>query len=482
MIVSTCDPPHSGHHIRGVHHRQSAGLSLISGAMRTHTSGATHRHLPAVPVAALATTLIVQAIQLLVMQFRGARHGMTLTDVLMQWDSQWMTLISRYGYSGFALGDSGTAGGEPVEWRSVAFFPGYPWLVRVVADPVRWVTGAEVTVGAAAVVSAVASVFMVWGLGRLAVDILWPAVTGRNVSAPGPVGQALLTVAAGILALGAPMSVVYVMPYSEALYTALVVWAVYMLLRRRFLTAGVLVLFAGLTRLTAVVFVGTLAVAAVLELWRWWRMRHARADAPAPGRSGIPADLLRSCAAPFIGALGIAGYIAWANGTASAVGGYFAAQERGWHSGFDAGAATWSWITTTSLNVTTTVGAGGMTDGTMPGYAIAGWSMILVTVLCVVSLWPLVTRRLPWQLWLPAVAVAAMTLGSDGIMHSRPRLLLIPVLFLLMPLVVWGLARLREVLVDRPWVAAVPVVVGVAWCVAGFWVSGEMLVDFAYAI
>jgi hypothetical protein len=108
--------------------------------------------------------------------------------------------------------------------------------------------------------------------------------------------------------------------------------------------------------------------------------------------------------------------------------------------------------------------------------------MILVAVLCVASLWPLLTGRMPWQLWLPAVAVAGMTLGSDGIMHSRPRLLLIPVLFLLLPLVVWALARLRALLVGRPWLAGIPVVVGVAWCVVGFWVSAEMLVDFAYAI
>jgi hypothetical protein len=56
------------------------------------------------------------------------------------------------------------------------------------------------------------------------------------------------------------------------------------------------------------------------------------------------------------------------------------------------------------------------------------------------------------------------------------------VLFLLLPLVVWALARLRALLVGRPWLAGIPVVVGVAWCVVGFWVSAEMLVDFAYAI
>lgn len=479
--------------------------------MRSHTTdtdttapGASrrHRHLPVVPLVALAVTVLLQSVQLLVMQVRGARHGMTVTEVLMQWDSQWMTLISRYGYAGFAMGDAGRPGGEPIEWQSVAFFPGYPVLVRLLAAPLHALTGAETTFAVSNVVSAVASFVMVWGLGRLAVDVLWPAAlrrmprsagrggdagpAGEQVPAPGPVVTGVLTLAVGVLALGAPMSVVYTMPYSESLYTALAVWAVYLLLRGRFLTAGVLVLFAGLTRITAVVLVLTLAVAAAVELWRWWRHRQGARGLPGepvpPGEGRDTARVLRACAAPVIGVAGIAGYIAWANGRTAAIGGYFAAQERGWHSGVDFGAATWNWLTTQSLDLFTSTGAGGADDGTMPGYAVSGWSMILVTVLCVASLYPLLTRRMPWQLWLPAVAVAGMTLGSDGIMHSRPRLLLLPVLFLLCPLVVQTVAAVRARLTEHPALAGVPVVVGVAWCVVGFWVSGEMLVDFAYAI
>ena len=104
--------------------------------------------------------------------------------------------------------------------------------------------------------------------------------------------------------------------------------------------------------------------------------------------------------------------------------------------------------------------------------------MILVAVLVVASLWPLLGRWLPWQVWLPAVVTVAITLGSDGVMHSRPRLLLIPVLLLLLPFVV----RLTAVLLRRPrWVwLLVPLVVG--WIVLGFWVSGAMLIDFEYAI
>lgn len=434
------------------------------------------RRIPVVPVVALATTALLQTVQFLSMQIAGSRRGMSLTEVLMQWDSQWMTLISRHGYSGFSMGTAGQPGGEPIQWQSVAFFPGYPFLVRTVAAPVRFLTGAEITSGAAVGVSVVASFLMVWGLGRLAVDVLWPRVRGMRgrqddatVTPAGPVTEGLLTASAGVLALGAPMAVVYVMPYSESLFTALSVWTVYMLLRGRHLTAGVLVFLAGLTRITAVVLVLTLFVAAVVELWHWWR---AGRGADTAGR------VERACAAPVIGALGTAGYIIWANRQTAEIGGYFAAQERGWHSGFDFGVATWEWVTTRPLNIF----SHGVDDGTMPGYAISGWSMILVAVLCAVSLWPLLTGTIPWQLWLPAVAVAGMTLGSDGIMHSRPRLLLIPVLFLLLPAVVRGVRAVRSGAVRRPWLAGVPVVVGVTWCVAGTLVSAAMLVDFAYAI
>lgn len=455
------------------------------------------RHLPVVPLVSLAVTVLLQTVQLLVTQIRGARHGMTVTEVLMQWDSQWMTLISRYGYAGFAMGDAGRPGGDPIEWQSVAFFPGYPWAVRLLAAPVRALTGAEVTFTAANVVSAVASFVMVWGLGRLAVDVLWPAAlrrmpgcTGDAVGAPGPVVTGVLTAAVGALALGAPMSVVYTMPYSESLYTALAVWALHQLLRGRHLTAGGLVLLAGLTRITAVVLVLTLAVTAVVELCRWWRHRRG-----GQGTGRDTARVVRACVSPVLGAAGIAGYILWANSRTAEIGGYFAAQERGWHSGVDYGAATWNWLTTQSLDLFPSDSG----DGTMPGYAITGWSMILVVALCVVSLYPLLTRRMPWQLWLPAVAVVGMTLGSDGIMHSRPRLLLLPVLFLLLPLVVqWTAAVWRRSSVTPQgrgaegvtdggrWPVVVDTVVGVAvgvvWCAVGFTVSGAMLVDFAYAI
>lgn len=403
-------------------------------------------------VVATLTTLVTGAVQFVVMAVWGRRQGRTLHDVLMQWDAHWMTMISEHGYSGFVMSPDQT---DPVQWESVAFFPGYPVLVRVVAAPMAVLDVAEATFVAALTVSTVATVAMAWGVSMLAVE-LWrrrgPSPSDRRT-------VVVLSAAVTVLAVGAPMGIVYWMPYSESLFTAVTVWALYFLLRRRFLLAGVLTMVAGATRLTATALILLLCAAAVLELWRWWRGRQGR---------GFP---VRALAAPVVGSLGIVGYLSWADRTVAEIGGYFAAQQRGWHSGVDMGAATLRWVT-------------GNLPGELTGYTISSWSMILVALLCAVSLVMLWTGRIPWQLWLPAVVLAGIVLGSDGIMHSRPRLLLVPVLLLMLPLVVELVRTWRTA--TRPQVAvAGGVLLGagaVVWCVLGFWVSGAMLIDFEYAI
>lgn len=413
-----------------------------------------------VPVTAALTALVAGLAQLIVMAVWGARHSMGLREVLMQWDSQWMTLISEYGYSGFVMSPDQV---EPVEWESVAFFPGYPVLVRIVAAPLAVLNAADATYVAALTVSAVASLVLAWGIALLALE-MWRRLGAGEASHRTTVA---VTVAAVVLTFGAPMSIVYWMPYSESLFTALTVWMLVAVLRRHHMLAGVLTLAAGLTRLTAVALILMLCAVAVVELWRWW----ARRRTDRAGRTGFP---VASVLAPLIGGVGIIGYVTWANGAVSEIGGYFAAQDRGWHSGVDMGAATLRWLS-------------GNLAGEMPGYVISSWSMILMAVLCLLSLWMLARGWVPWQVWLVAVLMAGIVLGSDGIMHSRPRLLLIPVLLLMLPLV---LRLLQSVLgASRPrhgWRAYVlPGVLGasaVLWCALGFWVSGEMLIGFDYAI
>ncbi|MGO3361478.1 MAG: hypothetical protein ACTIL2_03465 [Corynebacterium sp.] len=415
-----------------------------------------------IPVAAAVSALVTGLLQLLAMQVWGGRRGMDLRDVLMQWDSQWMTLISEYGYSGFVMSADQT---DPVEWESVAFFPGYPVLVRIVAAPSAVLDGTDSTYIAALVVSAVASLLLAWGASRLATD-MWERMRGRS-GRPSVGASVCLTATVTVLVFGAPMGVVYWMPYSEGLFTALTVWTLVFLLRRRYLVAGALVLLAGLTRLTAAALILVLCIAAVMEAREWWRARQDP-EAPAASRPAFPA---RAVAAPVIGSLGIIAYLVWANNAVAEIGGYFAAQERGWHSGFDVGAATLRWLA-------------GNLSGDTTGYVVSSWSMILVALLCAASVWPLVRGWIPWQVWLTGVVTAGIVLGSDGIMHSRPRLLLLPVLLLLLPFVVRAVRWVWEGPASRRRTAGLGVVAVccVLWCVLGVWVSGQMLIDFDYAI
>lgn len=411
----------------------------------------------AAPLASMVTAATLGIAQVALVQHRAQRHGGDLRGALSQWDARWMTNIADGGYIGL------TETGAPFEWESVAFFPGYPTVVRIVASPMAILGVQDATYIAALIVSVVGAFALAAGLAVLATEI-WQHGRPRYWSQrpPGTGAQVALGVAAAVLAFGAPMSIVYWMPYSESLFTALAVWALVMILRRRFLAAGVLTCLAGLTRITGLALIVTLAVVAAVGVWQWSRRRHADARFP-----------VAATAAPFIGAAGLAAYMGWANDTVSEIGGYFAVQDRGWGSGADWGASTIEWLRDTPL--------ADISDATATGYTITSWSIIATAALCVISVWPLVSGWLPWQIWLPAVTIAVIVLGSGGILHSRPRLLLVPVMVLLLPLVVhaiqWAIAQRH-----RKLIVVVLAEAGVLWICIGFIVSVEMLVRFQYGI
>ncbi|WP_222865817.1 hypothetical protein [Aeromicrobium senzhongii] len=412
----------------------------------------------AVPGAAIMTAATLGLIQVWALAGWAGQNDKSLHDVMIKWDAGWMTKIAEFGYFGFSVSPDPR---ELVQWQSVAFFPGYPVLVRIVSAPFAVFGGENAAFAGALVVSAAASLVFAWGLARLAVDV-WQRsgpVPRRVVSVR---AQAAMAVAVCVLAFGAPMAFIYWMPYSEALFSACVVWTLVMVLRRRFLAAGMLTLCAGLTRLTVVAVLLMLCAVAAVELWTWARKR-----APFPAAA---------VSAPVVGSLGIAAYVGWADRQVADIGGYFAAQERGWNSQFDFGAGSWTWIR--EHPVVRDLG-----DHNAVAYVLSSWMIVFVFALCVASLWPLLRGWLPWQVWLTAVLVAGSVLGSNGIMHARPRLLLMPVLFLLLPFVMravqWAATPDRPARGRR---GALLAVAGVLWCALGFWVFGWMTVEFQYGI
>src|SRR5690606_37284523 len=106
--------------------------------------------------------------------------------------------------------------------------------------------------------------------------------------------------------------------------------------------------------------------------------------------------------------------------------GYFGLQRRGWSSSFDGGAATLRF-------------AVAALTGNQPGLAPRPvWLSLVALVLLVLC----VRQRLPWPLVAFAAAVLVLTLGSDGLMYSKVRLML-PAFPLLLPAAM-GLARCRR--------------------------------------
>ncbi|GAA2375775.1 mannosyltransferase family protein [Gordonia cholesterolivorans] len=401
-----------------------------------------------VALVAAATTTLVQLALLITIDLRATDRGTSLRDVLTKWDAQWMMNIADRGYFG-----------PPID-QSVAFFPGYPVLVRAVGAPLAVFGVPDATLTTAIGVSALASLAAAVGLAFLALDI-WSRL-GRPITLATLI---VVPVAAGVIFSGAPMSIIYWMPYSEATFTALAVWSLVAMIRHRYLTAGVLVLLAGVTRLTGVALVATLVVAALVQLICWWRRRH-ESDTRFPWRAAV---------APVIGGTGIAAYLTWASVQTAYFGGYFAVQDRGWNSEFDGGRATMQWLRDTLGD--------GFVDPVTTGYTISSWAMVVVGVLLLASLWPLLRGWLPWQVWLTAVLLAVIVLGSDGVMHSRPRLLLLATALLLLPFVVRAVHLAASMNGWRRWATSTALVVaGAGWCAMGFWASAHMLVDFRYGI
>ncbi|MFD0330028.1 glycosyltransferase family 39 protein [Streptacidiphilus monticola] len=177
-----------------------------------------------------------------------------------------------------------------MEQNSVAFFPLYPALMRIVSS----VTGLG-SYGAGMLVSVLASLVAAAGIYALT-DRLY----GRRAG----------ILAAGLWAVFPGAGVAWSL-YSESLFTAFAAWACWAVVTRRWTAAGLLTLFAGLTRPSASVLVVAVCAAALVALYR-------------------RDDGLRPLSGLLLAPVGFVGYLAWASWKLGSVTGYFTLQERAW--------------------------------------------------------------------------------------------------------------------------------------------------------
>ena len=372
--------------------------------------------------------LLLRLVALAGLSVFATANGSDLGARLFAWDARWMVDIAQQGY--FGLGEIEE---EPGHWQSLAFFPAFPFLIGALSqipgvDPA--VIGSVIAAG-----SGLALAFAVVELARIA--------------GAGPRGR----IAASILVTTAPMSIVFLMPYTDGPFLAMAAWALVLMIRKRWLGAGVLVFIAGLTRPTAIALFLTFAMVVLVHDRRNWKAWLAVAVSPA----------------------GWVGYLMWASSHLREVGGWFGAQSRGWNTGVDGGLATVRFLIET------------LTTSRETGYTISAFIVIAVVVPLVLASLPVMLRLWgnAWPVLLFSWVVAAQILLSDGLMHSRPRLLLASALVLIVfCLMIREESHKRSA--TSPVVGWVPRGVGVGklvgWIVLGNWVGWYMLTAFEWAI
>lgn len=335
----------------------------------------------------------VRVLGLVTLAVWSAANGKSAHRLLSQrWDSLWYTRVAELGYGYEVRLPNGDV------HANLAFFPLLPWLERLfrAATPLSYPD-------AGLLVSAVASLAAAWGIFAVA-----DHVHGRRAG-----------VCAALLWAVLPVGIVQSMAYSESLFTALAAWSLYAVLTGRWLTAGLLAAFAGLTRPVGVAVVAALWVAAITSF-----VGERRQGGSTPRTDG--ARTWRRALAMIIAPLGAAGYVLWVgHRTGKGPLGYLDVQA-GWRNGFDGGYAFGRFVAEKLTSFPSALAGAGL---------IAGVALILwLYVTCV-------RQGQPPALLVYAGTVLALALCASSYFGSKPRLLL-PAFPLLFPLAV-ALARLR---------------------------------------
>lgn len=362
---------------------------------------------------AFAVYAVTTAAHLLMLSAMIPAGGPSLRNRLTTWDGGFYLDIAAHGYPhGFSYDPSGKLTGN-----TLAFFPLYPMLVRAVHGITR------LDVPMAGIVTA--NLALIAAL--IVVLLLFCRLYGRRTS----------IVAVVLLAGAQPMSLVFLMSYSESLFLALAAGMLLAAHRRAWLTAGLLALLVGLTRPAAVAAVAALGVAVLLHLVRERRISWRPLAALALGCAGTPLYLL---------------WVALRVGHADA---WFQIQGAGWGTQWDNGRAIWDFLV--------------QTLATGDGWVPVSTAVLLIALVCAT----LVT----WQRgsWPPLVvygtSIVILTLCQSNYYHSKLRLLL-PALVFLVPLA-------RAIARTRTRTAVLTLAVATVF---GCWYGAYMITVWSYAI
>ncbi len=363
------------------------------------------------PLAVYGTALLLHLALLAVMNPPG---GDGVGDRLLSWDADWFTALARDGYpDSFTYTPDGQLTGN-----GLAFFPAYPFLIRAV----HTVTG----LGYEA--SALVGAHLALIVALMCVHRLLLRLYGRRTA----------RIATALVVCAQPMALVFFMGYNESLFLAFAAGALLAVHREAWLTAGVLTLLACLTRPVGVAVVAALAVAVALHARREGRFSWRPALALVLGGCGTPA------------------YLLWVGLRLGRLDAWFTLQEAGWETHWDNGRAF-----VTFLGDALTRG-----DGWVP---VSTALLLLALVGVTVAAWG---DKDSWPpLLVHGTIIVIMTLGQSNFFHSKLRLLIAALVFLIP--VARALTRVR------PPTAIIALSTAALFC---SWYGAYMLTTWGYAI
>jgi hypothetical protein len=316
---------------------------------------------------ALASYLAVRAVGVLMLLTWTRAVDEDFVTKLSRADGAHYLIIATQGY------DPGNLVGRP---SNLAFFPLYPRLIGWL-DPLLPTDLHTTAIG----LSWLGSLAAAWGLFAVGAHI-----GGRRAGI-------MLAALWGVV----PHAIVEQMPYTEGIFTAFAAWALWALLKERWLTAGVLCVLAGLTRPSATSLIPVVCLAALIGIVKRrgsWRPYVALVIAP----------------------LGWLGYMRWVGDRTGRVDGWFQIQREQWGLSFDGGPTTVSDF-----------------SQSLAHESAFELKLVALTLVVAIGLFVLsIIDRQPWQLLLYSGLLLATAIGTAGYFNSRARFLL-PAFALLLP-------------------------------------------------
>jgi hypothetical protein len=379
----------------------------------------------ALPLAVYAVSRLAQLAFVWWMADNGEVRGR-----LLAWDGGHFVRLAEEGYpAGYSYNAEGQLTGN-----GLAFFPGYPMLVRIV----HLATGLEV--GTAAITVA----WIAGGFAAVLICALGTRLYDERV------GLALTT-----LFCTQPMSMALSMAYSEALFVAMVAGMFLFAHRGDWLPAGVFGLGAALSRPTGAAAALALAVAAGVAVYRSRKEARDLSDRDETGEVAGHKPAWQPVAAAALALAGVPGYLLWVGLRVGDLGAWFDIQTAGWGTTFDYGVSTLKFVRDTLRTG----------DGWIQ--VSVAWMIIGVVVLAAVA----VAQRVWLPLQVYGLIALVQILGQGGYYHSKPRLLVPVLLVLVPPAIALGRAKPRTAALVLSGCAAF-----------GLWYGSYLITVWHYAI